>query len=114
MPPECEAGHFDAALKLYADALNMTIENYILKGNGNYGGSPACAGVWIENGNVKIENSLFEDNEVSSSTTTGAALYVETGNVEVVDCLFDNNKTNSHCLRKCFCSIRSDHKFLNS
>jgi alpha,alpha-trehalase len=31
MPPECEAGHFDAALKPYADALNLSIEDYILK-----------------------------------------------------------------------------------
>lgn len=82
-------------IKIEGALTNVLIENYILKGNGNYGGSPACAGVWIENGNVKIENSLFEDNEVSSSTTTGAALYVETGNVEVVDCLFDNNKTRT-------------------
>jgi alpha,alpha-trehalase len=31
MPPECEKGHFDAVLKPYADAENLSIEDYISK-----------------------------------------------------------------------------------
>jgi len=31
MPPECEAGHFNAALKPYAEASNLSIEDYIIK-----------------------------------------------------------------------------------
>ncbi|RIA10743.1 alpha,alpha-trehalase [Flavobacteriaceae bacterium MAR_2010_72] len=31
MPPECEKGHFDAVLKPFADALNLSVEDYIFK-----------------------------------------------------------------------------------
>jgi len=31
MPPECEKGHFDAVLKPYAEALKLSIEDYISK-----------------------------------------------------------------------------------
>lgn len=89
----CNSWDAGGGIKVMGATTTVLIESYILKGNYHLWASPACAGLWVENGNVTVIKSLFEDNEVDASANAGAALYVENGNVKVVDCLFDNNKT---------------------
>lgn len=89
----CNSWDAGGGIQVLGATTNVLIENYIIKGNYHLFASPACAGVWVDNGNVVIKNSIFEDITVDASTYAGAALYVVNGDVEVVDSKFDNNKT---------------------